>query len=499
MAGRGHLRQRGQTILLLTLGAWTSTCPAASPERPPNVILINADNLGYGDLGVYGSRIHRTPRIDRLAAEGVRFTDFYAASPVCTSSRAALLTGSYPRRNSMHEFDWDGSVLRPVSPYGLHHDEVTLAELLRARGYHNACLGKWHLGDQNEFLPPAHGFDDFLGLLYSDEMDNSYTAYRWPPMPLMLNERVLEAPARLETMTRRYTEQAQRLIRENRERPFFIYLPHMAPGSRTTPIAGTEFQGRSRNGAYGDTIEELDWSTGEILDSLRELGLEEQTLVIWTADNGAPPPRGMKHHGSNEPLAPRVRYDAAEGGLRVPFIARWPGRIKPGSVCREIATNMDLFTTIAQLAGAEIPRDRRIDGRDILPLLTGARGSKSPHEAFYYYFGGQLQGVRAGKWKLLLPLEKPLIQLGMGELARSVTGRSSRMFGDPVPARLFNLEEDIGEKRELSAQHPEIVARLTALAEKARHDIGDLDRAGKAVRPAGRVALPRPQVLGRKD
>ncbi|MPY89924.1 MAG: sulfatase-like hydrolase/transferase [Luteitalea sp.] len=471
---------------------------ANEPVRPPNIILINADNLGYGDLGVYGSTLHRTPRIDAMATEGIRFTDFYAASPVCTPSRAALLTGSYPRRNSMHEFDWDGSVLRPVSPHGLHPDEVTLAELLRERGYYTACLGKWHLGDQNEFLPPAHGFDYFLGLLYSDEMDNSYTAHRWPPMPLMLNDRVVEAPAKLETMTRRYTEQAQRLIRDHRDQPFFIYLPHMSPGSRTEPIAGTEFQGKSRNGKYGDTIEELDWSTGEILDTLAELGLQERTLVIWTADNGAPPPRGTKHHGSYGPLVPRVRYDAAEGGLRVPFIARWPDRIKPGTVCREIATNMDLFTTLANLAGADIPRDRIIDGKDILPLLTGVPGAKSPHEAFYYYMGGQLQGVRSGRWKLLLAMEKPLLQLGMGELGFSVSGRYSRLFGDPVPARLFDLEADIGESKDISARHPEVVARLTALAEKARNDIGDLDRPGKGIRPAGHVANPQPQVLAKQ-
>ena len=469
---------------------------AGEPARPPNIILINADNFGYGDLGVYGNKVHRTPRIDRLASEGIRFTDFYAASPVCTSSRSALLTGSYPRRNSMDEFPWDGSVLRPVSPHGLHPDEITLAELLRARGYYTACLGKWHLGDQNEFLPTKHGFDYFLGLLYSDEMDNSYTAFRWPPMPLMRNDRVVEAPAKLETMTKRYTEDAQRLIREHRNRPFFIYLPHMSPGSRTEPIAGTEFQGRSRNGKYGDTVEELDWSTGEILDTLAELGLEKNTLVIWTADNGAPPPRDAKHFGSFAPLAPRLRYDATEGGVRVAFIARWPGHIKPGSVSREIATNMDLFTTLAKLGGAEIPRDRIIDGKDILPLLTGKAGAKSPHEAYYYYMGGQLQAVRAGPWKLQLPLEKPLLQLGMGELGRSVSGRDSRMFGEPLPARLYNLENDIGEKREVSADQPEVVARLLALADKARADIGDLDRPGKGARPAGRVANPKPQVLG---
>ena len=496
---------RRWTGLILGIACWALSPGAAgagageTPPRPPNIILINADNLGYGDLGVYGSRIHRTPRIDRLAAEGIRFTDFYAASPVCTSSRAALLTGSYPRRNGMHEFDWDGSVLRPVSPYGLHPDEITLARLLRGRGYATACLGKWHLGDQNAFLPPAHGFDHFLGLLYSDEMDNSYTAYRWPPMPLMLNDRVIEAPAKLETMTRRYTEEAQRLIRENRDRPFFIYLPHMSPGSRTDPIAGTEFQGTSRNGKYGDTIEELDWSTGAILDTLDEVGLRDRTLVIWTADNGAPPPRGTKHHGSFAPLAPRARYDAAEGGLRVPFIARWPGRIPAGVVNAEIATNMDLFTTLARLGGADIPRDRIIDGRDILPLLRNEPGAKSPHEAFFYYFGGQLQAVRSGKWKLILPLERPVVQLGMGQLGVSASGRPNRLVGSPVPARLYDLATDIGEKQELSAEHPAVVARLLELAEKARHDIGDLDRPGRNERPPGKVANPKPQVLGQRQ
>lgn len=481
-------------VVFAILGPAAFSAPPDS-GRSPNIILINADNLGYGDLGVYGSTLHRTPRIDRLAAEGVRFTDFYAASGVCTASRAALLTGSYPPRNSMHEFEWDGSVLRPISPNGIHPDEVTLAELLRARGYFTACIGKWHLGDQRAFLPLQHGFDSFLGLLYSDEMDNSYTSYRWPPMPLMRDNRVIEAPARLETMTRQYTEEAQRIIRENPNRPFFIYLPHMSPGSRTEPIAGTEFQGSSRNGKYGDTVEELDWSTGTILDTLANAGLADRTLVIWTADNGPPPPRGTKHHGSTAPLTPRERYDASEGGMRVPFIARWPGRIEPGTVCREIATNMDLFTTLAKLAGAEIPRDRVIDGKDILPLLTGERAAKSPHEAFYYYFGSQLQAVRAGKWKLHLPLEKPILQIGMGELGRTATGRTSRIDGKPTTAQLFDMEADIGEKTEIAARHPDVVARMMELAEKARREIGDEGRPGRGIRPAGRVTNPQPQLL----
>ncbi len=461
----------------------------------PNIILINTDNLGYGDLECYGSKVHRTPVIDQLAKDGIRFTDFYAASPVCTSSRAALLTGCYPWRNGMHEFDWDGSVLRPVSPNGLHKEEITLAEILKEQGYYTACLGKWHLGDQIEFLPPAHGFDYFLGLLYSDEMGDNIKGYGWPPMPLMENNKVIEAPAILETMTERYTEKAQEIIREHREGSFFIYFPHMSPGSRTEPIAGLDFQGKSANGKYGDTIEELDWSTGQLLKTLEEEGLSETTLVIWTADNGAPPPRKMMHHGSNEPLAPRVRYDAAEGGLRVPMIARWPGEIPAGVVCEEIATNMDLFNTVVNLAGGKVPDDRVIDGKDILPLFRNDENEKSPHEAFYYYFGGQLIGVRSEKWKLLVPLEKPLIQLGMGELGFSVSGRYNRLFGDPVPVRLYDLNTDIGEKENIAEGNPEVVKRLTALAERARKEIGDLGSPGENIRPPGTMKNPTPRVL----
>jgi arylsulfatase A len=463
--------------------------------RLPNVILINADNLGYGDLGVYGSKLHRTPRIDRLASEGVRFTDFYAASAVCTSSRAALLTGCYPLRNGMHEFDWDGSVLRPVSPYGLHADEVTLAEILRDRGYATACIGKWHLGDQADFLPSQHGFDCFLGLPYSDEMDHTIAKFKWPPMPLVQNDRVIEAPANLETMTRRYTEKVQQLIQQYRDRPFFIYLPHMSPGSRTDPVVGSEFKGKSQNGPYGDAIEELDWSTGAILDTLTEYGLSNDTLVIWTADNGAPPARGTEFHGSNAPLAERTRYDAAEGGLRVPFIARWPNHIPANSVCKYLATNMDLFTTIAKLAGASIPVDQKIDGKDITPLLFGEPNAQSSHDAFFYYFGGQLQAVRAGKWKLHLPLEKPLLQLGMGQLGVSVTRRSNRLFGPAQSARLYDLEADIGETNEISSSHPETVSKLLTLAKQAQREIGDIDSLPPTARLAGKIENPKPMLL----
>lgn len=425
----------------------------------------------------------------------MRFTDCYAASPVCTSARAALLTGCYPRRNGMHEFDWDGSVFRPISPAGLHTDEITLAETLREQGYATHCIGKWHLGDQRAFLPLQHGFDDFFGLLYSDEMDDQYTMYNWPPMPLLRGNEVVEAPADLDTMTRRYTEDAIRFVRKNRDRPFFLYLPHMSPGSRTEPIAGLDFRGVSANGKYGDCIEELDDSTGQLLAALREAGIDQNTLVIWTADNGAPPPRGTEHHGSNHPFAKRKAYDGSEGGLRVACIARWPGQIPARSACSELITQMDFFPTLTELAGGKVPDDRVIDGKNIWPLFVGEPNAKSPHEAFFYYFGGQLQGVRSGEWKLTLALEEPLTQLGMGKLGVSVSGRSSRKFGDPVPARLVRINEDPHEQNNLADQHPDIVQRLLDLAEQARADLGDIDREGNNTRPCGLVENPHPQLL----
>ena len=471
----------------------------AVADGPPNIILINCDNLGYGDLGAYGSRVHRTPNLDQLAAQGVRFTDFYAASPVCTSSRSALLTGCYPRRNNMHDFEWDGAVLRPVSPNGLHPDEITVAELLKERGYYTACIGKWHLGDQHAFLPLQQGFATFFGLLYSDEMDDSYRIYRWPPMPLLRDNTVIEAPADLETMTERYTQEAIRIIREPRHRPFFIYLPHMSPGSRKEPIAGGRFQGRSANGSYGDTVEEIDWSTGQILEALEDAGLSDRTLLIFTADNGAPPPRGTEHHGSNAPFRAREGYDASEGGFRVPMIARWPGRIPSGAVCREVATNMDLFTTVLQLAGAQMPTDRVIDGKDIWPLLASEPDAASPHDAFFYYFADQLQAVRSGRWKLVLPLSRPIVRLDMGRQGIEATGVRIERFGEPVTLQLYDMEQDVQETTNVAQRHPGVVARLMKLAESARDDLGDVDRQGSGVRPAGLAPDPSPQLLDRPD
>ena len=457
------------------LGAANLARPAADAPKP-NFIIIFTDNLGYGDIGCFGSKKHRTPNIDRMAGEGMRFTSFYAASGVCTPSRASLMTGCYPRRVGLHYTDPDGAVLRPISPNGLHPGEITIAEALKAAGYATAIIGKWHLGDQPEFLPTRQGFDYYLGIPYSDDMVAGKKT-PWPPLPLMENEKVIEAPADRNLLTRRYTEKAIEFMTRHSDEPFFIYLPHAMPGSTRAPFASERFRGKSANGPYGDSVEELDWSTGRILAALKRLGLDERTLVIWTSDNGAP--RRNPPQGSNLPLG-GWGYTTAEGGQRVPCVARWPGKVPAGATCEAVTTTMDLLPTFAGLAGAQAPRDRVIDGKDIWPLLAG-RDNQSPHEAFYYYYCPQLQAVRSGRWKLLLPLEKRWVNL-RGQTASS-------------PLALYDVDNDPGETTNLAANHPGIVRRLTALAEKAREDLGDVDRPGKGQRPAGRVANPAPRVL----
>lgn len=460
------------------VGPAEAAAPAPKSARPPNFIVVFCDNLGYGDIGPFGSTLHRTPHLDRMAAEGRRFTDFYVTSGVCTPSRASMMTGCYPRRVNLHENEKGGAVLQPISKKGLHPDEVTIADILKTRGYATACIGKWHLGDQPAFLPTRQGFDEFFGIPYSDDMTGPPEHPQWPPLPLMRNQRVIEAPVDRNLLTKRYTEEAIRFITANRERPFFLYLPHATPGSTRNPFVDEAFRGKSKNGLWGDAVEELDWSTGEILAALKRLGLDENTLVVWTSDNGAPqrkPPQG-----SNQPLA-GWGYSTAEGGMRVPCVVRWPGKVPAGTTCRELCSTIDLLPTLAGLAGARAPRDRIIDGRDIRPLLLGEPGAKSPHEAFYYYSLQQLQAVRSGKWKLYLPLEAKWENLRRG----------SR----PSPARLCDLEADLAETTNLADKHPEVVQRLLQLAEKGREDLGDVDRLGKNQRPAGWIDDPEPQQL----
>jgi arylsulfatase A-like enzyme len=441
----------------------------------PSFILIVCDNLGYGDVGCFGSKPHRTPHIDRMASEGMRLTSFYVTSGVCSPSRASIMTGCYPRRVSMHVNATGGQVLFAADRKGLNPDEITIAEVLKVQGYATAIVGKWHLGDQPPFLPTRQGFDYYFGIPYSDDMTATPDGSR-PELPLMENERVIEAPPDRNLLTRRYTQKVIEFITANREKPFFVYLPQAMPGSTRAPFASEPFRGRSANGPWGDSVEELDWSTGEILAALDRLGLDQRTLVIWTSDNGAP--RRNPPQGSNLPLA-GWGYTTAEGGQRVPCVMRWPGKIPPGTACDEVLTTMDWLPTLAHLAGTHPPTDRTIDGHNAWPLWSGQPGAKSPYEAFFYYYLGQLQAVRSGDWKLYLPLE--------------ARWRSFRGDTEESPGRLYNLSTDLGETTNRFDERPDLVRRLTELAERAREDLGDVGRKGQNQRAAGMVADPKPQ------
>jgi arylsulfatase A len=416
-----------------------ATTPAA---RPPNIVVLFADDLGYGDLASYGHPTVRTPNLDRMAAEGIRLTSFYA-QPVCTPSRAALLTGRYPVRSGMTR------VLFPSDTTGLPASELTLAEALRARGYRTMAVGKWHLGHLPPFLPTAHGFDRYYGIPYSNDMDRDGS----PPVPLMRDARVVEQPAVQETLTKRYTEEGIRFLREHRASPVFLYLAYTMPH---LPLhVSPDFAGRSRAGRYGDVVEEIDWSVGQVLRAVKALGLDRNTLVIFTSDNGPwtnfPLEPFRKAYGTQPgdagsagPLR-AFKFSTYEGGIREPAIARWPGVIPAGRTSAEVASTLDLFPTLVRLAGGRTPADRPLDGRDILPLLAG-RADSLPTAPFYYYRNETLEGVREGRWKL--------------RLSRHL--RPELRAGDPLTPELFDLDADPGERVNVAAEHPAVVARLHA-------------------------------------
>jgi len=469
---RDFLKALGLGAAALTVPRFGAGAASARRDRPesglPNFVFILADDLGYQDIGCYGSAKNRTPWLDRMAAEGTRLTSFCTTSGVCTPSRASLMTGCYPRRVSMHEDKAGDWVLFPVSRKGLNPSEITVAKLLKTKGYGTFYIGKWHLGDQPPFLPRRHGFDSYFGIPYSNDMGAEQRPQN-PPLPLVRDNAVLEAPVDQDTLTERYTREAVRLIGENKDRPFFLFLSHLMPH---TPLhSGARFRGKSANGKYGDAIEELDWSTGEILAALKAQGLDEKTLVIFTSDNG-----GVRKD-NNGPLS-GTKGSTLEGGMRVPFIARRPGRVPAGKECRELATMMDILPTFAALAGLEPPKDRVIDGKNISPLLEKPETAKTPYEAFYYYFMGQLQAVRAGKWKLHLPLQ------------RKEHGWHLQPYEEK--GKLYDLEADLGESIDLMDKYPDVVAKLSALADAARQDIGDGIRNGKNQRPAGWVDKAQP-------
>jgi arylsulfatase A len=438
------LRVMRESLLLLFSAAFFAGSVAA---KPPNFVIIFTDDQGYQDIGCFGSPLIKTPNLDAMAAEGRRFTSFYSANSVCSPSRAALMTGCYPTRVGIP------GVLFPRHEVGLNPDEITVAEILKAGGYVTACIGKWHLGHKPEFLPTRQGFDSYFGIPYSNDMTidpgmdlasgivlrEGFTPERVRQekprknlVPLMRDEEVIEYPCDQKTLTKRYTKEAVEFIGSNADKPFFLYLPHSMP--HIPLFASAQFRGKSLRGLYGDTIEEIDWSVGEIMKALKKHGLDENTLVVYTSDNG-PWKLSNGRGGSALPLR-GFKFQTYEGGMRVPCIMRWPGRIPPGTNCDEIAATIDLMPTFAMLAGAAVPDDRVIDGHDIWALISGKKGAETPHDTYYYYRGNSLESARKGKWKIRR------------------TGKKK----DGV--ELYDLESDISEKKNLAAEHEGVVRKM---------------------------------------
>lgn len=449
--------------------------------KTPNIILINCDDLGYGDIGCYGSKVNRTPAIDLMAENGLKFTDFYMVSPICTPSRGGMLTGCYPPRIGFGTFEGKG-VLFPGQGLGLNPSETTIARILKNQGYRTKIVGKWHCGDQPEFLPLNHGFDEYYGLPYSNDMgiQNSIGNEVIPlsfnvPLPLIENEEIIQQQPDQRSLTERYVEQATSFIRKNKEQPFFLYMAHMHV--HTPLYAADSFVKRSQNGDYGACVEAVDWATQCILLELEKQGISEDTMVIFTSDNGS----NGKQGGSNAPLRGN-KGDIWEGGLRVPCVIYWPGRIRKG-VCGDIVSSIDFLPTFAKLCGAELDPDREIDGMDFSPLLFD-ENAKSPRDTFFYYLGNNLNAVRVGDWKLHT---RKFAGYDV------VDGVFHGLKFDEV-RELYNLREDIGEEHNVSDEHPEIVEALLESMKECRKDLGDEAGSikGEKIRPVGRVENPKP-------
>jgi arylsulfatase A len=461
---------------------------AASPsQRPPNIILIVADDLGYADVGVYGAQGFTTPNLDRLAHEGVRFTDFHVAQAVCSASRAAIMTGCYPNRIGIE------GAMEPWYKFGINEKELTMPEMMKQKGYATGMVGKWHLGRPTEFLPTHRGFDEWFGLPYSNDQWplNPEKPGKFPPLPLMEGDKVINpdlSHREMEKLTTQYTERAVSFIDRNKEKPFFLYVAQTMPH---VPLAVSEkFRGTTKRGLYGDAVEEVDWSTGEILAALKKNGLEKDTLIMFMSDNGPWLIYG-NHAGSAYPLR-EGKTTSWDGGTRVPFIAWWPGHIPAAIECKEMACAIDLLPTLGKLIDAK-PPERKIDGLDIWPLFTGQKDAKNPHDVYFFYgvpFGGwtgaELESVRTPEWKLIVP-----------HTYRTLGGHKPGMDGWPgeyVKARilvpeLYNMSTDIEENQNVAAQHPDIVRKMMEMAEQCRVDLGDttLNRKGAGVREPGGV------------
>lgn len=502
-AGRKSLaRVRGRSAVLL-LAAAGLLFPALTEHRllgaeggsRPNIVLILSDDQGYGDLACYGAKDLKTPHIDGLARTGTRFTSFYVAQPVCTASRTALLTGCYPNRVSM------AGALNHKSKVGIAPDEPLLSELCKQRGYATGIFGKWHLGTLPQFLPLRRGFDEFSGLPYSNDNGPLHPVLRdVPALPWYEGESVVEHDPDQTQFTRRLTERAVDFIARHKAEPFFLYVPQIMPH---IPIhVSDKFRGTSQRGLYGDVIQELDWSVGEILAALDKHQLTDRTLVIYASDNGPNLSYG-DHAGSPGPLR-EGKLTTFEGGVRVPCLASWPGHVPAGRVSDELITSMDLFASISRLIDAPPPA-KPIDGVDLRPLLFGQPGAKGRDE-FWYYSGDELHAVRQGDWKLHLPHEYLTVAAEPGRNGkpsnygklkpesidksgiRGIATRHGYRF-EPIGLALYNLRDDIGEQHNVADQHPDVVARLQAVAERARADLGDAvtGRKGPGVRACAKA------------
>ena len=446
---------------------------AIAETRPPNFVVIMTDDQGYGDLSCYGAKHVSTPRIDQMAKEGARLTSFYVAAPVCTPSRAGLMTGCYPKRINMATGSNFG-VLLAGDKKGLNPDEITIAEVLKSAGYKTGMFGKWHLGDQPEFLPTRQGFDEFFGIPYSHDIHSFHPRqerFKFPLLPLLDGEEVVEMEPDADLLTRRFTERAVAFIKKHKDEPFFVYLPHPIPhaplhvsppfmeGVSEDIVAKlAEEDGnidyRTRDHLFRQAIAEIDWSVGQILDTLKANGIDENTLVLFTSDNG--PPKNTIH--ASPGILRGNKGTTLEGGMREPTVIRWPGTIPAGKDNDEIMTAMDLLPTFAKLAGAKLPTDRTIDGKDISAVLRGE--AKTPHDQFFYHGGNTLRAVRSGKWKLHWNKRKP--------------------------TALYDLETDIAEKNNLIKANPDVVKRLASYLRAFERDIAENNR------PAGFVENPKP-------
>lgn len=457
----------------------------AAKKKSPNVVVIFMDDMAYADIGPFGAKAYPTPHLDRMAKEGRKFTDFYVTQAVCSASRAGLLTGCYNVRVGIF------GALGPKSNNGLHANEVTLAELCKQKGYATAIYGKWHLGHHKQFLPMQHGFDDYFGLPYSNDMWPYHPGVlhlpmkerlkRWPHLPLIDKNEIINTQVSgkdQELLTTQYTERAVEFIEKNRDNPFFLYVPHSMV--HVPLFVSDKFKGKSGAGLFGDVMMEVDWSVGQILETLRKHKLDKDTLVVFTSDNGPWLSYG-DHAGSSGPLR-EGKGTMFDGGCRESTLMWWPGTIPAGSVCSTPAMTIDILPTVAELIGAQLP-DHKIDGKSIVNLVTG-KNDKSPQEAYYFYYGQQLQAIRMGKWKLHFP-----------HGYRTMAGRPGGTGGIPtkysqakIGLSLFNLEEDIGESTDVKAKHPKVVSKMQALGQAMRKELGDQGKKGTGQREAGRLA-----------